>query len=217
MRRGHKSSGYRDRTDAGDRLADELAGLAGSDVIVLALPRGGVPVAAPISRRLAAPLGLIMVRKLGAPGRPELAMGAVAQVGGCSELVRYERVLVAEGVSPAAFEQARARELRLLAEGTERYQAPSFDLANRTIVIVDDGLATGMTMAAAIAAARTARPARVVAAVPVASRQALAEIEVLADQVVCPLVPQDFYAVSEWFDDFGQTSDDEVLHLLAGG
>ena len=136
---------------------------------------------------------------------------------GVAELVRYERVLAAEGVSPTAFEQTRARELRLLAEAAERYRAPSFDLANRTIVVVDDGLATGMTMAAAIAAARTARPARVVAAVPVASRQALAEIEVLADEVVCPLVPPDFYAVSEWFDDFGQTSDDEVVRLLAGG
>lgn len=207
---------YADRTQAGEILAEALiAELAGRAVSVLALPRGGVPVAVPIARALSAPLGLVMVRKLGVPGRPELAMGALAQVGEAVELVRNEEVIAAVDVGTAAFAEAAEREQAVLRERLARYGSSGVPLAGREVVLVDDGLATGMTALAAVGAARSASPAWVVVAIPVASRQAAAAVGRRADRVVCPLTPSDFYAVSQWYRRFEQISDAEVIDALA--
>ena len=205
---------YADRRAAGEELAEALADYRGRDnVVVLALPRGGVPVAAPIARRLGAPLGVIEVRKLGAPGRPELAMGAVASVAGRVEVARNERVISQLGVDPDTFDAVRRREVSALARRTQRF-GDTPDLAGQVVILVDDGLATGATMQAAVAVARSRSPAAVVVAVPVAAGQAVAALERLTDAVVCPSVPDHFFAVGESYRDFGQVSDAEVLRLL---
>jgi len=212
---------YRDRTEAGEALADALAGALGDQpAIVLALPRGGIPVAVPVARRLAAQLGLMLVRKLGVPGRPELAMGAIARTGDTVDMVRNERVITEAGVNEAAFERVRRREEAVLAERAERYGPlspwPAPQAARgRTAVLVDDGLATGMTALAAVAAARALRPRRVVMAAPVGSPIAVDLVGREADLVVCPLAPPRFSAVSQWYERFDQLSDAEVLDALA--
>ena len=216
---------YRDRAEAGDVLADALVdatvgGLGDEPAIVLALPRGGVPVAVPVARRLAAPLALMLVRKLGVPGRPELAMGAIARTGDTVEVVRNDQVIAAARVDEAAFARVRRREEALLAERAERYGSPSAgaapgDAGGRTVVLVDDGLATGMTALAAVAAARALRPSRVVMAAPVGSPIAVELVGGQADLVVCPLAPPGFSAVSQWYRSFDQVSDAEVLDALA--
>jgi putative phosphoribosyl transferase len=181
-------------------------------VVVLALPRGGVEVAEAIARRLHAPLGLVLVRKVRTPGFPELAMGAVAQVGGEVAIARHAAVATEYGVPREHFEREVDREREALADQARRYEPPQIDVRGRTVVVVDDGLATGMTMQAAVEAVRRAGAARVVLAVPVASASGLQAIP--ADITVCPLVPAGFRAVSSWYRHFDQTTDAEVLAAL---
>lgn len=206
---------FADRRDAGRQLAAQLQAYSGrADTLILGLPRGGVPVAAEISRALRIPFDVFVVRKLGAPWHPELALGAIAE-GGIE--VRHEAAMRSLGVSDAELDEVAAVEhdelrRRVLAYRGER---PPLKLADRTIILVDDGLATGSTMEAAIAAVRHLRPARIVVAVPVGAPDTCARIEAQADELVCPLRPRAFSAVGEWYDDFGQTTDDEVRALLA--
>jgi putative phosphoribosyl transferase len=205
---------FRNRTDAGQQLARALIGYADrSDVVVLALPRGGVPVAFEVSRGLRAPLDVFVVRKLGVPGQEELAMGAIAS-GGVrvinDRLVRELRI-PASAVDRVAASEARELERReRLYRGT-RTGAP---LAGRTVILVDDGLATGATMLAGVKAIRQRDPARIVVAVPVAAPQACAALAAVADQCVCVLQRPALEALGLWYEDFSQTEDDEVRGLL---
>jgi putative phosphoribosyl transferase len=208
---------YRDRSHAGTILAGAVADVVGNaSVAVLALPRGGVPVSLPVASRLSAPLGLMLVRKLGVPGRPELAMGALARYGQTTQTVRHDDVIADVGVDAQSFERVRQREEIALTERSARYGDPPVEVTGRVVVLVDDGLATGMTALAAVAAARTGRPSRVVVAVPVGSPMAVQALRRVADQVVCPLTPRTFVAVSTWYDDFDQLSDTDVLRALKG-
>ncbi|MGY1734099.1 phosphoribosyltransferase [Geodermatophilus sp. SYSU D01045] len=217
---------YRDRRDAGRRLAARLTDPArppavplGPDALVLGLPRGGVLVAAEVAAALGAELDVVAVRKLGLPERPELAMGALAAVGETVESVRSESVLARNPVGPAAADEVRRAELAELRRRQQAYRGdrPPPALAGRTAVLVDDGLATGSTMRAALAAVRAAGPAAVVVAVPVGAPDVCADLSVLADEVVCPVTPVPFGAVGRYYEDFGETSDDEVRSALAGG
>jgi putative phosphoribosyl transferase len=206
---------YRDRTHAGQVLAEELFEYVGrSDVVVLGLARGGVPVAAEVAARLNAPLDAFLVRKLGAPGNPELAMGAIATGG-----VRVLNDVVVEGlrVGWKEIEATAARETEELArrESVYREGRPPPDLTGKTVILVDDGLATGSSMRVAVAAVSRQSPARVVVAVPVGARQTCDELAAIADEVVCPLTPTSFYAVGEWYHDFSPPTDEEIRKLLA--
>ena len=206
---------FRDRADAGRRLAAQLTEYEDRfDVLVLALPRGGVPVAFEVARRLEVPLDVFLVRKLGVPGHPELAMGAIA-AGGVQVLHNH---LIAElGIPAAAVAQVAARE-RLELDRRDiafRGDRPQPVIADRTIILVDDGLATGATMEAAIVALRRMKPARIVVAVPVAARETCDRLRSLADRIVCLEMPLAFRAVGLWYEDFAETSDDEVRRLLA--
>ncbi len=213
---------FTDRRDAGRQLAARLTDPArtpavplGPDALVLGLPRGGVLVAAEVAAALGAELDVVAVRKLGVPGRPELAMGAVAAVGDAVETVGVEAVLARVDVDEDAAAVVRRAELAELQRRREAYRGdrPPPALAGRTVVLVDDGLATGATMRAAMAAVRRAGAAAVVVAVPVGPPALCAELE--ADEVVCPVTPQPFGAVGRWYADFGQTTDDEVRAALA--
>ena len=207
---------FHDRRDAGQRLADALAGYAVQNPIVLALPRGGVPVAAEIARSLGAPLDLVLVRKIGVPYQPELAMGAV--VDGRSPLVvRNEDVIHAAGVTEASFAAVRDKELAEIQRRRQRYigNRPHPDLAGRIAIIVDDGIATGATTRAALQAVRSQRPARIVLAVPVAPASTLADLRGEADEIVCLEKYEPFYAIGAYYTDFRQVSDDEVIAALA--
>ena len=205
---------FTDRTHAGRMLAEALMTPApGPDVVVLGLPRGGVPVAAVVAAALGAPLDALVVRKVGVPGHPELAMGAVASGGLVvtnADVIR--RLRVPPGVVDEAILRARAEVDARVA----RYRdvAGSVTLTSKTVVIVDDGLATGATMRAALAAVRTAAPTRVVAAAPVGAPAAVAALRAYADDVVCPSTPARFSSVGAAYRDFTQTTDDEVRDLL---
>jgi predicted phosphoribosyltransferase len=205
---------FEDRTDAGRALADALAAWRGAgDVVVLGLPRGGVPVAYEIAIALGLPLDVLLVRKLGLPWQPELAMGAIASGGAVvlnDEVVRY----LPQGSD--ALETVREREQRELErrERTFRGDRPPLEIHGRTGILVDDGLATGATMEAAVRALRKLGAARVVVAVPVASVEARARIAEIADEVVCLSAPAWFSAVGQWYRDFRQTDDAEVSELL---
>jgi predicted phosphoribosyltransferase len=207
---------YRNREDAGRALARALtAAHAGRpDVIVLALPRGGVPVGAEVARALGAPLDVLLVRKLGVPGHEELAMGAIAD-GGVrvvnEDVLRALRVPV-DAVEAVALEEGQELQRRARAYRGGR---PAPDLRGRTVILVDDGLATGSTMRAAVAAVRRQGPARVVVAVPVGAEDTCEALRREADEVVCPRTPEPFYAVGAWYRDFLQTTDEEVRELLA--
>jgi predicted phosphoribosyltransferase len=206
---------FHDRREAGRRLARELEGHAGRpDMLVLALPRGGVPVAAEVARALGAPLDVFLVRKLGVPGHEELAMGAVAS-GGVGVL--NADVVSGLGIPESVIRSVAARERQELARREELYRGdrPAPDVRGKTVILVDDGLATGATMLAAIRALRQQEPARIVVAVPTASRETCAALQDEADEVVCAITPEPFWAVGQWYDDFSQTSDDEVRDLLA--
>jgi putative phosphoribosyl transferase len=206
---------FADRAEAGRVLAAELAHLAGRvDVVVLGLPRGGVPVAWEVARALGAPLDVLLARKLGVPGHPELAMGAVG-AGGVRVL--NQAVVDSLAIPPQAIEEVAAREGAELARREESYRSgrPPVDIGGRVAVVVDDGLATGATMRAAVTAVRALSPRRVVVAVPVGARETCAELAADADEVVCVRMPRSFRAVGEWYDDFTQTTDDEIRALLA--
>lgn len=184
------------------------------DVVVLGLPRGGVPVAVEVARALAAPLDVFVVRKLGVPGQPELAMGAVAS-GGTRVLNPY--VMRIAGISDEDLERVTAAERELLArrEASYRGDRPAVDVAGRVGIVVDDGLATGASMRAAVDALRQSQPAELVVAVPVAPPDTCHEMTRVADTVVCARTPEPFFAVGHWYDDFSEVSDDEVRTCLA--
>jgi putative phosphoribosyl transferase len=204
----------RDRAEAGRLLAERLSKHAGrDDVIVLALPRGGVPVAFEIARALDAPLDVLLVRKLGVPGHEELALGAIASGG---TRVLNKDVVETLRVPPEWIDAIAAKEAGELERRERVYRGdrPPPDLTGRTVFLVDDGLATGSTMFAAVAAVRQDDPERVVVAVPVAAREVCAGLKSYADEVVCLFTPRPFYAVGAWYADFAQTTDDEVRSLL---
>jgi len=206
---------FADRVEAGRALAAELAGWAGrDDVIVLALPRGGVPVAAEVAQALGAPLDVFLVRKLGVPGHEELAMGAIASGG---EPLLNEETVRALGITPEQVARVVAAERAELARREREYRGarPAPELRGRTVILVDDGLATGSTMHAAALAVRRAEPARIIVAVPVASEDACELLRDAADEVVAVATPEPFYAVGAWYADFTQTTDAEVRALLA--
>lgn len=206
---------YDDRRDAGRQLAASLGNYADrDDVVVLALPRGGVPVALEVAQALHAPLDAFLVRKLGVPGREELAMGAIAS-GGLE--VTNEDVVRALGIPAEIMDQVAARERGELERRERAYRDgnPPADIAGKTVIIVDDGLATGTTMRAAVLALRQRSPARIVVAVPVGARETCSAIGHLADEVVCPQMPEQFSAVGLWYADFSQTEDEEVRSMLA--
>jgi putative phosphoribosyl transferase len=208
------SMAFLDRRDAGRQLAVKLKRYAGDpSVLVLGLPRGGVPVAYEVARALRAPLDVLVVRKLGVPGHRELAMGAIASGG--LRVVNPD-VIDTLRIPPAAVESVAARELEELERQQRAYRgdAPLPNLAGRTVIVVDDGLATGSTMRAAVRALRQGGPKRIIVAVPVAARDTARSIEAEAD-VICLSTPAEFQAVSMWYADFSQTSDEEVRWLLA--
>jgi putative phosphoribosyl transferase len=205
---------FRDRTEAGRLLAELLRDYANrDDVIVLALPRGGVPVGHEVAKALGAPLDVFVVRKLGTPGHPELAMGAIAS-GGLVEL--NAGVTAALGIDHAGVRRVIESELGELERREALYRGTHDppDVEGKTVILVDDGLATGSTMRAAALAVRQLEPARVVVAVPVAARETCEEFHDVVDEAVCAFTPRPFHAVGVWYEDFSQTSDEEVRKLL---
>ena len=206
---------FRDRRDAGVRLAAQLAGYKAESPVVLALPRGGVPVAAEIAIALAAPLDLILVRKIGVPFQRELAMGAVVD-GGEPTIVRNEDVIALADVSEAEFQSICAAELAEIERRRRVYvgERRPTATAGATVIVVDDGLATGATMKAALRALRARAPRRLVMAVPVAPVDTLADMASEADDIVCLETPEIFGAIGAFYDDFRQISDREVIALL---
>jgi len=206
---------FTDRRHAGRALAQKLSDYAHRpDVVVLGLPRGGVPVAWEVARALDAPLDVFVVRKIGYPENPELAIGAIAS----GDVTVLSNDLIGQlGVPRAAVDAAIARERDELARRERAYRAgrPPLALAGKTVLLVDDGLATGATMRAAVAAVRKLAPRSIVVAVPVASPRACDDAAAAADACVCVSAPPDFSAVGEWYADFGQTTDEEVRDLLS--
>lgn len=204
---------FNDRTEAGEKLADRLAQMTLQDPVVLALPRGGVPVAAPVARRLGAPLDLLMVRKIAMPGAPELAAGAVVEGGAPvfnDAMLRAMRLSEADFAGEVAEKRAEiaARQARL------RDGAARVPVAGRDAIVVDDGIATGATVRAALNALRTRDPARILLAVPVAPPDTLADLGALAEEVICLHAPDPFRAVSLHYRHFDQTDDETVAALL---
>jgi len=205
---------FKDRTAAGQRLAEHLTAYVNRpDVIVLGLPRGGVPVAFEVAKALNVPLDVFLVRKLGVPGQEELAMGAIA-TGGVRVLNR--NVVRAHQLFDAVIHKATVREKRELERREKAYRGdrPTLELKNRTVILVDDGLATGATMRAAVLALKAFEPARIVIAVPVAASETCAEFEREVDEVICAETPERFFGVGLWYENFSQTTDEEVQDLL---
>ena len=205
---------FRDRTDAGQRLAAELQKYANRpDVMVLALPRGGVPVAYEVAEELRAPLDVFLVRKLGVPGHEELAMGAIA-MGGVrvlnTDVVNYLNIPDEVIDAVAAEEQIELSRREKLYRG----ERPVPNVRGQTVILVDDGLATGSSMRAATDALRKQEPARIIVAVPVSAPQTCEELQMQVDEIVCVMTPEPFYGVGLWYEDFSQTTDDEVRELL---
>jgi putative phosphoribosyl transferase len=205
---------FRDRREAGRLLAERLADYAGRpDVLVLALPRGGVPVAYEVARALDAPLDVFLVRKLGVPGHEELALGAIATGG---VVLLNEDVVTSLRIPPEIIGRLEAAERVELARREREYRddRPAPDVRGRTVILIDDGLATGASMRAAVAALRQRQPARIVVAVPIASASTCEELRDEVDEVICARTPEPFFAVGLWYEDFAQTTDDEVRDLL---
>jgi putative phosphoribosyl transferase len=205
---------FRNRAEAGRVLARMLEHYKNKpDVVILGLPRGGVPVAYEVAQALNAPLDVFIVRKLGVPGHEELAMGAIA-TGGIRSLNRS--VIEYLNISPTVIEAATALEIEELRrrELLYRGEKPSPDLSKRTVIVVDDGLATGSTMRVAIAALRRHNPSKIIVAVPTAAAETCEDLKSEADEVVCAVTPELFYAVGQWYEDFTQTSDAEVTDLI---
>ncbi|MBP0001208.1 MAG: phosphoribosyltransferase [Cyanobacteria bacterium SID2] len=205
---------FRDRTEAGRILASQLDRYANRhDVIVLGLPRGGVPVAFEIAYALKAPLDICLVRKLGAPNNPELAMGAIGSRG---DIAINEGVMKSLQVSDEAFQSVLEREHHELHRRDRRYRGsrPPVDLRDRTVILVDDGAATGATLMAAIATLRHQHPTQIVVAIPVAAPTICEKLRQQADRLVCPLRPKIFDFLGMWYEDFSPTQDEEVCRLL---
>ncbi|WP_026868680.1 phosphoribosyltransferase [Inquilinus limosus] len=207
---------FRDRTEAGRRLAEALARYRDARPIVLALPRGGVPVAFEVARALAAPLDVLLVRKIGAPGYPELGIGAVID-GKDPRVVLNDSVMREVAPAPGYVEAETERQLVEIERRRRLYRGgrPSPSVAGRTVILVDDGIATGGTVTAALQGLAAAQPARLVLAVPVAPPDVLQTLSQLADDVVCLSAPHFFGAVGRFYEDFSQTTDEEVIRLLA--
>lgn len=208
---------FADRFEAGRVLASKLGEFSGrSDVVVLALPRGGVPVGYEVAQALSAPLDVFVVRKLGTPGQEELAMGALAP--GAITVLNQE-VVQALGIPQSIIDAVVAREQLELERREREYRdgRPAAYVRGRTVILVDDGLATGSSMRVAAKALRKEAAAQIVVAVPVASPSTCAEFEAEVDKVVCAATPEPFWAVGQWYRDFSETSDDEVRELLASG
>ena len=212
----HDPRAFENRAAAGRELASRLQHLAGRDVVVLALPRGGLPVAHPVAESLGAPLDVFVVRKLGTPGHRELAMGAIASGG---VRVLNDEVIRWYGITPAMVDEAAAEEQLELdrREALYREGRTRIPIEGRTVVLVDDGLATGSTMLAAVKAVKQLGPARVIVAVPVGARETCARMAEFAEEVICARMPEPFSAVGEWYRNFVQTSDEEVRELLRSG
>ena len=204
---------YRDRQDAGQVLAGRLLSYAGGNALVLGIPRGGVPVAAEIARRLDAELDVVVARKLGAPHQPELAVGAVTSDGGRFLNMDVLRVV---GVSERELDSVTRREMAEARRREERFRQgrPPAAIQGRVVIVVDDGLATGATMRASVRAVRKKSPARLVVAVPVGSEEACEALRAEADEVVCPWVPDFFGAVGYFYENFEPTEDEEVRDIL---
>ncbi len=205
---------FADREEAGQRLAQELARYSNRDgVVVLGLPRGGVPVAFEVARELHVPLDVFVVRKLGVPGNPELAMGAIASGG---VRVLNDGVVRRMNISQEAIERVVDRERAKLEEREEIYRGarPGLDLQDKTVLLVDDGLATGATMRAAVSALREHQPRRIVVGVPTAPPDTCAEFEEIVDEIVCLTIPRPFFGVGGAYVDFSQTTNQEVRELL---
>jgi putative phosphoribosyl transferase len=207
---------FRDRRDAGRKLAAALTRYQNRHAVVLALPRGGVPVAAEIAAALLAPLDLVLVRKIGLPQQPELAMGAVVD-GGHPLVVRNEEVIALGGIDQTEFEAVCQRELAEIERRRQRYLGgrPRVDVTGRVTIVVDDGIATGATTRAALRATRLRNPSRLVLAVPVAPTESLAAMREEADEVVCLEDHESFGALGYYYADFRQISDREVIETLA--
>ncbi|HEV7443351.1 MAG TPA: phosphoribosyltransferase, partial [Steroidobacteraceae bacterium] len=206
---------FRNRNEAGRLLAEKLTAYSNRpDVLVLALPRGGLPVAYEVARALAAPLDVFLVRKLGVPGYEELAMGAVA-TGGVRVL--NDQIVQQLNIPSYVIDAVTAQEQQELARRERLYRGgrPPPDVRGRTVILVDDGLATGATMRAAVRALRQLQPARIVVAIPTAAPETCEELRAEVDDVICAITPEPFLAVGHWYEDFSQTTDDEVRDLLA--
>jgi putative phosphoribosyl transferase len=213
--RGRGTPLFLDRADAGEQLAADLQSLAGEDGVVLGIPRGGVEVAAVVAERLGAPLDVVVPRKVGAPGNPELGLGAVAE----GVEVLDDRLISMLGVSPEYLRReiaAQQEEIRRR-EGAYRDDRPRVDLRGKVAVVVDDGVATGGTAAAALRWARSREASKVILAVPVAPREILDRLGGEADELHILYMPEPFYAVGQWYEEFPQVSDDRVIDLLSKG
>lgn len=205
---------FKDRRDAGKQLAQELSAHTGrSDVIVLGLPRGGVPVAYEVARALNAPLDIFIVRKLGLPGHEELAIGAIASGG-----IRVLNHDIVQGlkIPQTMIDTVTRQELQELERRERAYRGdrPPPEVRGRTVILIDDGLATGASMRAAVAALRAQNPARIVVAVPTAAPETCEALRPEVDEIVCATTPEPFYGVGRWYEDFSQTTDEEVRALL---
>ncbi|MFE9424025.1 phosphoribosyltransferase [Kitasatospora sp. NPDC006697] len=211
---GHHQPSFRDRAEAGRLLGKRVAGWAADSPIVVGLPRGGVPVAFEVARALGAPLDILVVRKIGAPGQPELALGAVGEGG--IRLYNHD-IITALGIGAGQLEQLADRTAAEVAErtGLLRGDRAALDPAGRAVVVVDDGVATGATVRAALAVLRRRAVAQLLLAVPVTAPEALRVLGPLADDLVCLAAPPAFMAVGQYYRDFDQTSDQEVRRLLA--
>jgi predicted phosphoribosyltransferase len=207
---------YRDRRDAGRKLARELVHYRKDEPLILALPRGGVIVAAEVAKTLHAPLDLVLVRKIGVPFQPELAMGAVVD-GSRPHIIRNDDIIAGARISERTFKQVCQAELAEIDRRRRLYLAgrPRPDAEDRVVIVVDDGIATGATTRAALEAIRERKPKKLVLAVPVAPTSALEELSGLVDEIVCLQSHEPFYAIGLYYEDFRQVSDDEVIDILS--